>query len=75
MGKVLGGGSKPKAPKPDPEIERRRQEEERKAEEEKQRQIQENLRNETLVGTGSSSRNSLLTKGRRGFNLRSLLGG
>lgn len=72
----MGSKSAPKPPAEDPEIKRRREEEQRKAEEEKQRQIQENLKNQTVVSsTGVVSRKSTFTKGRAGFSLRSLLGG
>lgn len=72
MGNLL---SKPKMPEADPEIERRRKQEQARADAEKEKETQKTLREETLISTGSGTRNSLFSSGRKGFSLRSLLGG
>lgn len=72
----MGKKSTPKAPEEDPEVKRRREEEQRRAEAERDKEIQENLRTETVTSsTSAGTRKSLFSKGRGGFQLRSLLGG
>ncbi len=67
----------PEPPKPDPEIERRKKEEAERAEAQRIAEIEKRLRSETAFFSNSrgSGRGTLLSSGRKGFSLRSLLSG
>jgi hypothetical protein len=72
MGGVFSG---PSAPAADPEAEAAARAEEARAKAERLRILQSQLAEETTARTRLSGRQSLLTRGARGFgNVRSLLG-
>ena len=78
MGGII---SKPKAPKPPPqptvnkELEAQKKAELERAEAERLAETQKRLREDTALHSRGRSKKSLLTRGREGFSLRSLLGG